>query len=145
MVVNKILSIDPGKEKCGLLLADIDKNFVLESKVVKTSKILDIILFWFKTYSFNLILIGNGTTSKYLHSEISSLKISAIKFVDEKGSTLRARRRYWEIYPPGCLFRFIPKEMLFPPKNLDAIVALILLEDYLNRKLHITDKDNIRS
>ncbi len=133
--MSKVLSIDPGKAKCGLLVADIDKKIVLESIVVQTSNVVDIVLSLFKTYSFNLILIGNGTNSKYLYSEINSLKLSAIKLVDEKGSTLRARRRYWELYPPGCLLRFIPKGMLFPPKHLDSIVALILLEDYLNRKL----------
>ena len=142
--MSKVLSIDPGRGKCGLLVADIDQNLVLDLKVVKTSKILDFVLYWFQKYSFNLILIGNGTNSKYLYEEITSLKISDIKFVDEKGSTLKARSRYWEIYPPGCLLRFFPREMLFPPKNIDAIVALILMEDYLKRQLEMPKKNNFK-
>ena len=49
--------------------------------------------------------------------------------MNERGSTLRARFRYWEIWPPNPLIRWLPKEILFPPENLDAVVALILLED----------------
>ncbi len=133
--MNQILSLDPGSEKCGLLLADIDQNIVLKAKVVKKDLVLEVISQWFDKYSIKLIIIGDGTNSRYWHSEIVSLNLAQIKLVSEKGTTLRARHRYWEIYPPGCLISFIPRSMLLPPKNLDAIAALILLEDYLRKKI----------
>ena len=56
-------------------------------------------------------------------------------YVNERGSTLRARFRYWEIWPPNYFIRWLPKEILFPPENLDAVVALILLEDFVKYNL----------
>jgi hypothetical protein len=67
-----------------------------------------------------------------------------INYVNEKGSTLRARFRYWEIWPPNYFIRWLPKEILFPPENLDAIVALILLEDFLKISLNWPEKVDIK-
>ncbi len=133
--MNQILSIDPGTEKCGLLLADIDENIVLKAKVLRKDLVLKIISQWFYQYSIKLTIIGDGTNSEYWRSKIIALNFSKIKLVSEEGTTLRARYRYWEIYPPGRLISFIPKSMLLPPKDLDAIAALILLEDYLQKKI----------
>ena len=68
----------------------------------------------------------------YIETELKTKNINNLKFVNEQGSTLRARFRYWQIWPPNYLIRWIPRELLFPPENLDAIAALILLEDHLN-------------
>ena len=50
-------------------------------------------------------------------------------------TTLRARERYLEIFPPEFLINLIPKGLILPPKNLDVIVSLILIEDYFQDKL----------
>ncbi len=134
--MKNILSIDPGRQKCGLLLADITNMVVISGKVVKHSSVIDLVNLWKEKNSFELVLLGNGTSSSYWKSQLVSNKISSIKLVDETSSTLRARDRYWELCPPGVLFRWFPKTMIFPPENLDAVVGLILLEDYLGTKLH---------
>lgn len=131
-----LVSIDPGKNKCGLLLADVKRGIVLNGLVIAREMVLDVLSDWNKNYSIDLILLGNGTFSDYWKKKLIAKNFSSILIVDEIGSTLRARERYWELWPPNCFFRLLPRTLLFPPKNLDAIASLILLEDYLSIKLN---------
>ena len=126
------LSIDPGIKKCGLLLADIQSRRVIEAGVASTNKLCDLVLILNEDYQINKIVIGDGTNCNYIVKKLKLNSFSNINYVNETGSTLKARFRYWEIWPPNYFVRWLPKEILFPPENLDAIVALILLEDFLN-------------
>ncbi len=128
------LSIDPGIKKCGLLLADNQSGKVIEAGIASLSKYSDIVSLWNEDYQITKIIIGDGTNCINIEKQLKRNKFLNINYVNESGSTLRARFRYWEIWPPNCFFRWLPKEVLFPPENLDAIVALILLEDFLNFK-----------
>ena len=126
------ISIDPGKKKCGLLLANIQSGKVIEAGIASLNKCYDLVSFWNENYNISKIIIGDGTNCKYIKNELKRKNLFDISYVNEKGSTLRARFRYWEIWPPNYFIRWLPKEILFPPENLDAIVALILLEDFLD-------------
>ena len=128
------ISIDPGNKKCGLLLADIQSRKVIEAGVVSLNKLSDLISLWIEKEQVSKIIIGDGTNCKYIENQLKRNSFSNINFVNERGSTLRARFRYWEIWPPNYFIRWLPREILFPPENLDAIVALILLEDFLKYK-----------
>ena len=89
------------------------------------------------------ISVNNDFFNK-LQNQLKLKNFCNIHFVNEEGSTLRARFRYWEIWPPNYLIRWVPKEILFPPNNLDAIVALILLEDFLKYSFIWPDKLDIK-
>ncbi len=130
--MNTLVAIDPGKDKCGLLIADFKRGFVIEGLVVKESEVIDLIIFWREKYHFEMILLGNGTTCKYWLGLLKEL--AEVQLVEEVGSTLRARKRYWELWPPGKWLSLLPKGLLVPPVYLDAVAALVLLEDYLNQK-----------
>ena len=134
------LSIDPGIKKCGLLLADTQSGKVIMAGIASLNKFSNLISLWSENYKISAVIIGDGTNSEYVKNQIKRISLVSIHDVDERGSTLRARFRYWEIWPPNYLIRWIPKEVLFPPENLDAVVALILLEDYLNYRLNWPDK-----
>ena len=125
-----IISIDPGNKKCGLLLADMKSGHVIEAGVCLLNKSSDIVSSWNQSYQISNIIIGDGTNCKYVENELRQKNIFNLNYINEKGSTLRARFRYWEIWPPNYFFRFLSKKMLFPPENLDAVAALILLEDF---------------
>ena len=126
------ISIDPGMKKCGLLLADMQSGEVIEAGVASLNIFSDLVSLWNKDYQIIKIIIGDGTNCKYVMNQLKRNNFSNVNYVNEKGSTLRARFRYWEIWPPNYFIRWLPKEILFPPENLDAIVGLILLEDFLN-------------
>ena len=139
-----LIAIDPGRIKCGLLLADVKSGIVIEAGIAKLNALSDLILFWENNYLIDKIIIGNGTNSKFIENELKKENFNNLTFVNEGGSTLRARFRYWEIWPPNYFIRWLPKEILFPPENLDAIVALILLEDYLKYTFTWPDKVDIK-
>ena len=138
------ISIDPGKKKCGLLLANIQSGKVIEAGIASLNKCYDLVSFWNDNYNIKKIIIGDGTNCKYIKNELKRKNLFDINYVNEKGSTLRARFRYWEIWPPNYFIRWLPKEILFPPENLDAIVALILLEDFLKISLNWPEKVDIK-
>ena len=138
------ISIDPGKKKCGLLLANIQSGKVIEAGIASLNKCYDLVSFWNENYNISKIIIGDGTNSKSIKNELKRKNLFDINYVNEKGSTLRARFRYWEIWPPNYFIRWLPKEILFPPENLDAIVALILLEDFLKISLNWPEKVDIK-
>ena len=138
------ISIDPGKKKCGLLLANIESGKVIEAGIASLNKCYDLVSFWNENFNISKIIIGDGTNSKYIKNELKRKNLFDINYVNEKGSTLRARFRYWEIWPPNYFIRWLPKEILFPPENLDAIVALILLEDFLKISLNWPEKVDIK-
>ena len=142
--MNTIISIDPGNQKCGLVLADLNKLSVINGKIVRKSYVIRLINEWNKNYKIDLILLGNGTTSKYWYSELNAYTITPIKFVDEARTTLRARERYLELSPPKFPISLLPKTLLFPPSNLDAVVALILVEDFIQKKLEWNKKVEIK-
>ena len=138
------ISIDPGNKKCGLLLANIQSGKVIEAGIASLNKCYDLVSFWNENYNIRKIIIGDGTNCKYIKNELKRKNLFDINYVNEKGSTLRARFRYWEIWPPNYFIRWLPKEILFPPENLDAIVALILLEDFLKISLNWPEKVDIK-
>ena len=139
------ISIDPGNKKCGLLLADMKSRNVIEAGISSLNKFSDIVSLWNEEFQVYKIVIGDGTNCKYIENELKQKNIFNLNYVNERGSTLRARFRYWEIWPPNYLIRWLPKEILFPPENLDAVVALVLLEDFLKYTFIWPEKVNIKT
>ena len=139
------ISIDPGNKKCGVLLADCESGKVIKAGIASLSKFVDLVALWNQDYNISNIIIGNGTNSKYIENKLNQKNIFKLNYVNERGSTLRARFRYWEIWPPNYFIRWLPREILFPPENLDAVVALILLEDFLKYTFSWPKSVNIKT
>ena len=90
------------------------------------SKVLNLI----EEYSVQTIIIGNGTSSKdaiALISEITSIQVIP---VDEKMTTLLARKRYFKENPPRGFKKLIPISLQHPDKPFDDYVAVILAERF---------------
>ena len=129
----KILSIDPGKSKCGLVLAELNEKKVYEAKVLKSELVQDYIKNLNNVEDISKIIIGNGTTSKETKEKLNFFKKEIITF-EEKNTTFRAKERYFELFPISGLKFLIPREVFILNKNLDALSALIILEDYCKMK-----------
>ena len=136
----KFISIDPGKYKCGLVLADISEKKVCKAIVLKSELISNYIrnLNTFKDIS--KIIIGNGTNSREFVEKLDFFKKEIVTF-EEKNTTYRAKARYFELFPISGFKFLIPREIFIINKNLDAIAALIILEDYC--KIKFTFNQNI--
>ena len=129
----KLLSIDPGKYKCGLVVAEISEKKVYEAIILESESLVDYVRNLVKAEDISKIIIGNGTNSKEIRVKLNYLKKEIITF-EEKNSTYRAKARYFEIFPIRGLKFLIPREVFILNKNLDAISALIILEDYCKMK-----------
>ena len=138
------ISIDPGNNKCGLLLADRKSGNVIDAGISSLNTFSEVVSLWKEKHDIDKIIIGDGTNCKYIENKLKQENIFNLTFVNERGSTLKARFRFWEIWPPNLFLRWLPKEMLFPPGNLDAVVALILLEDFLKFRLSWPEKVDIK-
>ena len=73
------------------------------------------------------------TYSSDIKKILDFLKKEIITF-EEKNTTYRAKDRYFELFPISGLKFLIPREIFILKKNLDAISALIILEDYCKIK-----------
>ena len=136
----KVISIDPGKSKCGLVLAEINKKKVHQAIIIKSELIKDYVRNLNTVEKISKIIIGNGTTSREIRGELDFFKEEIITF-EEKNTTYRAKSRYFEIFPISGLKFLIPREIFILNKNLDAVSALIILEDYC--KIKFTLNQNI--
>ena len=133
----KMISIDPGKCKCGLVLVDLNQKKVDQAIVIDT-EFLPKYLKTLNTFeNISKVLIGNGTTCKQNIEKLEPIKQDLI-IVEEKNTTFRAKKRYFELFPIRGLKKFLPKEIFIINKNLDAVSALIILEDYCNDKFTLS-------
>jgi RNase H-fold protein (predicted Holliday junction resolvase) len=127
-----LLGFDPGKDKCGVAVLETDGKIVYHQVVSSTEAILTIKNLC-EQFAIAQLIMGNQTTAKAwkkkLENEIGNLPITLI---DERYSTLEARDRYWQMYPPQGLMRLVPQGMREPPRPIDDLVAIILVERYLN-------------
>lgn len=126
-----ILSLDPGRDKCGIAVIN-SKQKLLHHQIIDSVEAIAIIKQLAQQYAVELIVIGNGTTSKNWQQQIESdLQTIPVVAVDERNSTLEARDRYWQMYPAQGLQRLVPQSLRTPPRPVDDIVAIILIERYL--------------
>ena len=136
----KVLSIDPGKRKCGLVLAEVDEKKVYKALILKSELLGDYVRVLNNVENISKIIVGNGTTSKEIIKKLDFFKGEIITF-EEKNTTYRAKAKYFELFPISGLRFLIPREVFILNKNLDAISALIILEDY--SKMKFTFNQNI--
>ena len=129
----KVISIDPGKSKCGLVLAEISEKKVYEAIILKSELLENYVRNLIAAEDISQIIIGNGTTNKEIREKLDFFKKKIITF-EEKNTTFRAKARYFELFPIRGLKFLIPREVFILNKNLDAISALIILEDYCKIK-----------
>ena len=129
----KLISIDPGKYKCGLVLAEISEKKVYKAIILKSELLADYVRNLNTVEDISKIVIGNGTNSSKIIEKLDFLKQEIIT-CEEKNTTYRAKARYFELFPISGLKFLIPREVFILNKNLDAISALIILEDYSNIK-----------
>ena len=136
----RVIAIDPGKNKCGLVLAEISEKKVYKAIILKSELLEKYVRNLIATEDISKIIIGNGTTSKEIKEKLYFFKKEIITF-EEKNTTYRAKARYFELFPIRGLKYLIPRELFIINKNLDAISALIILEDYC--KIKFTLNKNI--
>ena len=134
-----VIAVDPGISKCGLIVADIKQKKVYEAVVINSHLLLKYVKKKYENEKNTLFLIGNGTTSKNYIKDLNQIVPNVI-IAEEKNSTYRAKQRYFEIFPLLGIKSFLPREIFILNKNLDALAALIIMEDYFQVKFDFSEK-----
>ena len=142
--MSRVLTIDPGKSKCGLVLAEISEKKVYKAIILKSELLENYVRNLINAEDISQIIIGNGTTSKEIKEKLYFLKKKIITF-EEKNTTYRAKARYFELFPISGLKFLIPREVFILNKNLDAISALIILEDYCKMKFTLNQNIDFKT
>jgi len=140
----RVITIDPGKSKCGLVLAEISEKKVYKAIILKSELLESYLRNLITAEDIAQIIIGNGTTSREIREKLHFFKKEIITF-EEKNTTYRAKARYFELFPISGLKFLIPREIFILNKNLDAISALIILEDYCKMKFTLNQNIDFKT
>jgi RNase H-fold protein (predicted Holliday junction resolvase) len=129
-----ILGFDPGKDKCGVAVMGVDRQLHYHEVILSENAIASIEELR-QRFPISLLVMGDQTTSKRWKQKLQDELSEAINIIliDERYSTLEARDRYWQMYPPKGLTKLLPQGMRQPPRPIDDIVAILLIERYLSR------------
>jgi len=142
--MSRVITIDPGKSKCGLVLAEISEKKVYKAIILKSELLGNYVRNLITAEDISQIIIGNGTTNKEIREKLDFFKKEIIIF-EEKNTTYRAKARYFELFPISGLKFLIPREVFILNKNLDAISALIILEDYCKMKFTLNQNLDLKT
>ena len=140
----RVITIDPGKSKCGLVLAEISEKKVYKAIILKSELLENYVRNLINAEDISQIIIGNGTCSREIKEKLYFFKKEIITF-EEKNTTFRAKARYFELFPISGLKFLMPREIFILNKNLDAISALIILEDYCKMKFTLNQNIDFKT
>ncbi|TGG93719.1 MAG: resolvase [Aphanocapsa feldmannii 277cV] len=131
-----LVGLDPGRSKCGLVRADTEASSVVEAIIAPPPEIWARLRQWQAHHGDLLIVLGNGTGSRHWREQLSDwIGSERVMVVNEDGSSQEARQRYWRLFPPRNWRAWIPEGLRVPPRALDDLAALVLLERWLRRPL----------
>jgi hypothetical protein len=128
-----IAAVDPGRSKCGLAVTDQAGKTVVAAAILPPDAGLALLLQW-QEQGLGLVVLGNGTGSRSWQSQLAQSGLASQQ-LDEWGTTLAARQRYWQLEPPRGWRRCLPEGLRLPPRDIDDVVAQLLLERHLGRPL----------
>jgi len=129
----RILAIDPGREKCGVVAAD--DLVILERAVVPIAGMPSILREWGKRHGVAQVVLGDRTGREEVRRQLAiELPGVPVALMREAGTSLLARRRYFADHPPRGWRRLLPLSMQVPPRPYDDYAAAIILEGFLERR-----------
>lgn len=128
-----IAALDPGRSKCGLVLSDAACLSIREALVLPPEACWQALERWRLEEELQAVVVGDGTGSAAWVKRLTPLL--QVLVVPERGSTLAARDRYWQLEPPRGWRRLLPRGLRQPPRDWDDVVAQLLLERWLGHSL----------
>ena len=129
----RLVGLDPGRSKCGLVRTDPDQPMIVDAFILAPDLCWTTLRSWIGGGDLAGVVMGNGTGSRPWHRRLDA----AVPWVcvPEAGTTLAARDRYWELEPATGWRRLLPRGLRLPPRDVDDVVAQLLLERWLGQNL----------
>ncbi len=140
------LGFDPGRDKCGVALVaaapvaaasvavPTPLTAITAAVVMPTDSVMQALpqLLAEHQAETGTVVLGNQTLSKVWQAQLQTLLPNwSLVVVDEHYSSQEARQRYWHYYPARGWQRLVPQGMRVPPRPVDDIVAVILIERWM--------------
>lgn len=126
-----VLAIDPGTDKCGAAVCS--SGGTLDRAIVASDALPEVVRTWLERYAVTEIVVGNRTNSAVILAAIRGTASVPIRLVEESGTTLAARARYFAEHPPRGWRRLVPRSLQVPPEPYDDYAAILLAEAALRR------------
>ncbi len=126
----RVLAVDPGREKCGVAVCGPEG--VVDRRVIGVDGLRDLTMQYIQDHAVEQVIVGDGTGCKQVFAILEGLKVP-VRLVEERGSTLEARLRYFRDHPPRGWRRFLPLSLQAPPEPYDDYAAEVLGEGYLGK------------
>lgn len=126
----RILAIDPGTHKAGIVVVDImGAQYALHHRaIVSRDALKDTLQTLLAIYQPDRLLIGKGTGSRTLVPILrAQFPYLQWELVEERNTTLQARELYFRHHPPRGWRRWLPKGLRLPPEPYDDYAALALV------------------
>ncbi|MEB3265597.1 MAG: resolvase [Cyanobacteriota bacterium] len=134
MTLGPLVGLDPGRSKCGLVLTDTTCSAIVAAAVLPPRQAAERLLHWQQRRGpLAAVVLGNGTGSGPWLQELKGTL--PLHLVEEQGTTLAARQRYWQLHPARGWQRLLPEGLRLPPRDWDDVVAQLLVERWLGRPL----------
>ncbi len=124
-VIPYLVSIDPGRDKCGLAVLDFSGEVILKA-VAEISQFEHAVRELIENFNPTTIVIGSGTGSDDVKTVVDNLYPGTVTLVPEKDTTLEARELAWREEPPVGIRRILPKLFWPEPDDLDAWAAVVI-------------------
>lgn len=130
------LGVDPGSFKIGLALVDSNGQILKQKTVLAENFEGELFSFLDGETFSSTVIIGDGTCSINIQSTLNktlrSLKSDLeVKQINEKNSTLEARKLYWQVTLRSWWRKIIPLGLQTPPVEIDGYAAVILVKRYV--------------
>jgi RNase H-fold protein (predicted Holliday junction resolvase) len=105
----------------------------LELGIVPTEELAERLADLAARLPLRAVALGGGTHTGAIAPLLGVLGLP-VHVIDERETTLLARRRYFEVNPPKGWRKFVPRGMLLPPRPIDDFAALLIAERLLERE-----------
>ncbi|SBO43664.1 resolvase [Cyanobium sp. NIES-981] len=128
-----LAGLDPGRSKCGLVLVDREAGQVLQAAILPPPQALALLAAWHEQRGLRQVVLGDGTGSRPWPQWLRRLTLEPLS-VEERGTTLAARTRYWELRRRPSWRQLLPRGLRLPPRDIDDVVAQLLVERWLGRR-----------
>lgn len=137
------LGIDPGRAKCGWALVASDgalcASGIVPSELPDRWLRGELAEWTLERISFpnepiSCVVLGSGTGSKIIAERLAPLGLE-IKIVDERCTTLAARRLYWRLHPPRGLWVLVPTSIRVPKRDIDDLAAWAIVLQMMKREI----------
>ncbi|MFN9870065.1 MAG: resolvase [Cyanobacteriota bacterium] len=142
MTEGAIAGLDPGRSKCGLVLTDPPRRRIVIALVLPPEQAGAALEQWIGA-GVGAVVLGNGTGSGVWRDRLEPRL--PVLLVEEGGSTLAARQRYWQLEPPRGWRRLLPRGLRLPPRDIDDVVAQLLVEQWLGHPLRRDGSTRLRT